>query len=123
MMLAQFVIPIRTVSESNCHEHWRHRQRRAKAQRSAAFLSTRGHGGISLAKHLPLIVTITRVSPRALDDDNLAMSQKHVRDGIADALGVNDRDPLVRWMYQQRRGAKGQYAVDVSIMRADAVAS
>lgn len=27
------------------------------------------------------------------------------RDGVADALGVDDRDPRVEWVYGQRRGS------------------
>ena len=107
------VIPVRTVSEANraSHEHWRVRQQRAKTQRRAA-------GMLCLAFRpfeLPLTVTITRVAPRALDDDNLASSQKHVRDGIADALGIDDRDPRVSWRYAQRRGDPKKYFVEVII--------
>lgn len=38
----------------------------------------------------PLVVTITRLGPRALDSDNLASSGKHVRDAVATWLGVDD---------------------------------
>lgn len=111
-------IPVRTVSEANTHTHWRERARRAKEQRTAAYWAVhvtnfaRLHGGLFID---PLTVTITRVAPRALDDDNLASSQKHVRDGIADALCIDDRDPRVSWRYAQRRGEPKQYAVEVSI--------
>lgn len=109
-------IPIRTVSEANSHQHWRHRQKRAKSQRVTAYACTRTD---IIESRIPgdraLVVTLTRISPRPLDDDNLASSQKHVRDGVADALGIDDRDPRVTWRYAQRRGAKGQYAVEVTI--------
>jgi hypothetical protein len=62
-----------------------------------------------------VVVTITRVSPRLLDDDNLRGALKAVRDGIADALGVDDRDERVRWRYRQIRGTVKYHAVDVSI--------
>jgi hypothetical protein len=65
---------------------------------------------------LPCTIKITRIAPRALDDDNLAGSQKHVRDGIADWLGVNDRDPRVKYEYAQRKGKKQEYAVQIEIM-------
>jgi len=35
--------------------------------------------------------------------------------GIADALGIDDRDPRVSWRYAQRRGEPKVYAVEVSI--------
>ena len=61
------------------------------------------------------VVTITRIAPRALDDDNLAASAKHVRDGIADAMGLDDRDPRVRWRYAQRSDGRGVYGVEIRI--------
>jgi hypothetical protein len=113
-----FTIPLRTVSEINSHAHWRARQKRAKAQRSAAFMFTMWFGR-EMARRVEaggsLIVTITRIAPRSLDSDNLAGSQKHVRDGIADAIGIDDRDPRVEWRYAQSRGARGQYSVEVNV--------
>lgn len=131
------VLPLRTVSEANSHTHWRARQKRAKAQRTAAKLLVfrplvlemkpkpwtnrifrSGPSELAYTKSelaYPVIVTITRIAPRELDDDNLAGSQKHVRDGIADALGVDDRDPRVTWRYAQRKGAPKAYAVEVTI--------
>lgn len=102
----------------NLREHWSVRAKRARSQRLAAYLACRAYAGNSLC---PLtheaVVMITRVSPRPLDDDNLAASQKHVRDGIADALGIDDRDAIATWRYAQRSGGKGVYAVEVSIER------
>ncbi len=64
---------------------------------------------------LPVRVTITRVAPRALDDDNNQGALKSVRDGIADALGVDDRTSLVEWVYRQRRGKPREYGVEIQI--------
>lgn len=36
---------------------------------------------------------------RRLDDDNLRAGMKAVRDGVADALGVDDGSDRVRWEY------------------------
>jgi hypothetical protein len=58
---------------------------------------------------------LVRIAPRALDDDNLRGALKAARDGVSDAMGVNDRDPRVTWLYGQRRGSTGQYAVEVSV--------
>lgn len=102
-------VPIRTVSEANSHEHWRYRQTRAKRQRTAVVLMLSGR----LMPSLPAVVTMTRLSPRQLDDDNLAGSMKHVRDEVARCLGIDDRDPRVKWVTAQDR-AKG-YAVRVEI--------
>ena len=64
---------------------------------------------------VPLVITITRVGPRELDTDNLAASAKHVRDGISDWLGVNDRSKLLKWEYSQARGIYGEYGVEVHV--------
>lgn len=109
-MIVAFSIPIKTVSEANVRCHWRVRAKRAKGQRTAAYVNTLVAGAKHIA--LPAVVTITRVAPRALDCDNLASSQKHIRDGIADALGIDDRDPRVTWAYRQR---KGPMAVEVIV--------
>lgn len=108
-------LPIRLVSEANAHEHWRSRQRRAKAQREAAYVLIRyalSHSPVAI----PATVTITRIAPNMLDSDNCVGSAKHVRDGIADALGVNDRDPRVTWVVRQERGRSKEYAVKVVIL-------
>ena len=117
-----FVLPIHTVSESNCHEHWRNRQRRAKLQRgvsavmSGPHLRAAGYLGVFERESPNLSVTLTRIAPRSLDSDNLAGSQKHVRDGIADCLGIDDRDKRVTWTYGQRKGAAKTYAVEVKVV-------
>lgn len=97
-------LSMRTVSEANSHEHWRLRAKRAKQQREAAAFTLLG---VLRAEHVepPCDVLLTRIGPTTgLDDDNLPASMKHVRDGVADALGLaNDRDPRVRWSYAQQR--------------------
>lgn len=105
-------VPVRAVSLANVREHWTRRSDRARAHRSAAFLSLRA---TKVAAVLPCIVLLTRVAPRALDDDNLRGALKSVRDGVADWLGIDDRDPRVKWEYGQRKGPVKFYAVDVEV--------
>ncbi len=63
----------------------------------------------------PVVVTITRVAPAELDDDNLASAAKAVRDGVADALGCDDgAKTWVAWRYEQRK-APGLYEVRIAI--------
>jgi len=50
------------------------------------------------------VVLLTRVSPKKFDDDNLAASLKSVRDGIAEALGVDDGGDEVVWLCDWRKG-------------------
>lgn len=64
---------------------------------------------------VPCVVKLTRVSAGKMDDDGLAASCKGIRDGIADALQVDDGGPFVRFVYEQRKGPKKRYAVEVQI--------
>ena len=65
---------------------------------------------------LPCVVTLTRIAPRALDCDNNQISMKAVRDGVADRLGVDDRDPRVTWRYGQEKPDQPRtYAVRITI--------
>lgn len=57
-------------------------------------------------------IVLTRVGPKKLDSDGVVSSLKAVRDGIADALGVNDGDSTIRWTCEQARGI---YAVKVQL--------
>lgn len=54
-----------------------------------------------------LIVRLTRLAPKDLDDDNLASALKAARDAFAAWLGVDDRQHLrVRYFTYQGRGTK-----------------
>ena len=95
-------LPIRTISENNAREHHMARARRRKAQRDMTALAIRAHlRSATLAA--PYLVTLTRLAPRKLDGDNLQGAMKAIRDGVADALGVDDGDEsAVTWAYDQR---------------------
>lgn len=109
----QAQLPIRLVSEANLREHWRARDKRASDQRGTTLRCLSSIPFVTPKP--PLVVTIVRVAPRKLDDDNLAISGKHVRDGIADYLGVDDGDPRITWRYEQAQGEPGQYATRIQI--------
>ncbi|MBL8600334.1 MAG: hypothetical protein JNK72_00275 [Myxococcales bacterium] len=100
---------LQLVSELNAREHHHAKARRAAYQRqliSAALLG-------EMVPALPLVVSIVRSGPRLLDDDNLAGSAKHLRDGVAAWAGVDDSPTSpVTWRYGQVRGG---YAVTIEI--------
>jgi hypothetical protein len=121
-----FVIPVQTKNPSN--------QARGNSQRAAMAAvaadakrrkischHTREairRAGLTRADLVPAVVTLTRVSFGKLDGhDGLPPALKRVVDGIAEALGIDDGGPFVRWQYAQRRGAKSYYAVEVTIER------
>lgn len=102
-------LPFVTVSLANLREHWGKRNRRTQMERDAAYwqfqqvVARARHRGVAV---LPCVVVLTRQAPahRHLDSDNLAISFKAVRDGIADRLKINDRDARVDWRYAQQIG-------------------
>lgn len=105
-------LPIRTVSEANNREHWRVKSQRAKQQRgwaSAAVESMENKISRS-AEHLQ--ITLTRFGPRLMDGDNVVRSLKAVRDGVADAIGIDDGDAFYDWRYAQY---KGEYGITIEI--------
>lgn len=108
----QHVLPIRTYSLTNSRAHWAAKAKRARAARAECVVIPR-----EIA--LPCVVTLTRIAPRELDDDNLRGALKSVRDGVAARLGVDDRDPRVRWEYTQRKAGVREYAVVVEIVGID----
>lgn len=108
-MGATVELPLRTKGPNGGHEHWRTVHRRRKAERRAAAAACPRHP-------LPVVVRLTRLSAGELDDDNLRGALKGVRDGCADALGVADNDPRVRWEYAQAKCKRGEYGVLVTIM-------
>ncbi len=110
-------LSLRLRSSLNQREHWGARARRAKQERKLAYWTLKANR--QARPPFPLLVTITRIAPRQLDSDNLAGAAKGVRDGLADALGVDDGDEgdegRVTWAYAQRKGEPREYAVEVTI--------
>lgn len=105
---------LRLVSEMNARDPWQVRNERRKRQRSAVMFASlpdlihRIH-----AMPLPVVVTITRIGPRTLDDDNLRGSAKFVRDAVAHMLGIDDGDAMVSWRYEQEKFKR--YGVRIKI--------
>jgi crossover junction endodeoxyribonuclease RusA len=80
----------------NARPHWSSRSRAAAAQRAAARLLALDHvnrnGPPDLPPDGPLKLRITACPPsrRRWDDDGLIGALKSARDGLAEALGVDD---------------------------------
>ena len=72
-------------------------------------------GAQAVAPDVPVVVTLTRIAPRALDGDNLQGAFKAMRDEVAKWIGVPDNHPSVTWEYGQRRGGVGEYAVSIVV--------
>lgn len=105
-------LPIKIVSEANGREHWRKVAARKRDQRLMARLVMQQYARpMSPAS---VRITLTRVAPRTLDDDNLASGFKAVRDGISDWLGIDDGSPLLTWRYEQRK-ERAVYSAEVAV--------
>ncbi len=116
VLLIDILVPVRIVSEANQRGHWRKSAVRKKAHRSTAILLCRAaHNWQVPNPNKCYRVLMTRIAPRQLDDDNLASGFKACRDGIADAMGIDDGSPRIKWDYSQERGEPHVYAARVRI--------
>ena len=106
------LVPVRIESEANRRENFWTVAARKKNHRAQAnfWLSYNAQ-----APEPPCVITLTRIGPRTLDDDNLASGFKAFRDGVADWLGIDDGDKRLTWRYAQRKGKPKEYAAEVTI--------
>ena len=74
--------------------------------------------GVHPVDVLPALVVLKRVSSgKGFDSDGTVASCKWVRDAVAEALGIDDGGPFVRWEYANHKGKRGQVGVIVRIER------
>lgn len=115
-LFLRVLLPIRLESEANARD-WRKRSRRSQDQHKTVEDFLWPMAGV-LRAALPLQISIARIAPRKLDNDNLQVTPKYVRDAIAKVLGVDDKeDPRVCWELPitQRKGAASEYATELTI--------
>ena len=113
----KYTLPIRTVNRNNARLHWAALHRATRDERRAACLLTRSVLDIAATariERLGAVITLTRIGKRKMDSDNLAGCLKGIRDGIAEAIGVDDGDDRLRWVYEQR--TEWRYAVEVEVL-------
>lgn len=103
-------LPIKTVSEANCSQHWTIKHKRHKGQKRIIALWASANN--IKATSLPCTITLTRLAPLMLDEgDNLPCSMKYLRDYIAGeilpglAAGRADGDKRITWRYAQEKSA------------------
>lgn len=115
-------ISVRLVNGANAREHWAVKAGRAKLQRRSARNALADKmplwllaADLAAAGDPPITITITRRGGRRMDDDGLTISAKHVRDGIADWLRIDDGDKRLTWVVKQDKAPRGQHWVDVVV--------
>lgn len=110
--------PYRLLCHANARRHWRVEAQAKKAEKAAlryAWAEWRARSSLAPLP-FPLRVTMTRIAPRVLDDDNLQGAFKYTRDEIARCLGLaSDCGPEVVWCYAQERGPPKTYAVRITL--------
>jgi len=94
---------MRLPSCANLREHWHVRAKRAREHRDTGRVMTKVHFR-TLKVGERATITLTRIAPRGLDSDNVASAFKAFRDGLADALEVDDGSPFLDWRYAQEKG-------------------
>ena len=114
MIVAKTRFPCKLVNPCNRREHWRVVSKRGKEEKSFTGIMLRSEN-IGPPPSLPLTVTITRIGAGRMDSDGLAASAKHIRDGVAAWVGVDDGDPRWTWLYAQRSEGRGVFAVEVEV--------
>lgn len=99
---ARLEFPLEVVSEPNRRDHWAVRHRRSSNQQNVVAVELAALRQLIQRIGLPAVVTLTLLTPRKLDDDNLLAALKAVRDSVSKSIGLpNDADPRVTWRYDQ----------------------
>ncbi|GLQ96452.1 hypothetical protein [Dyella mobilis] len=111
-------LPIRTGAGLNDRLHWAARAAKVKLQRQQVGLVVKSKRPLPF----PAVITLTRLSPGTLDDDNLLGALKAIRDGVADAFQLPDNHCGLTWCYGQEKYKRGAYAVRIEIEEAREVA-
>jgi len=115
VIIREVTLPLRLVTLENQREHWAKKAKRAKEQRGLAVLALGGCLLIPPGHYRGWQVTLTRIAPRELDPGNFHASFKHVQDGVADWLGIDDGSKVIQWLYEQEKGRPREYAVRIHI--------
>lgn len=124
-MTQRIEIPgLRIVSESNVREHWAKKNRRANGSKSKKNPTLGQRPTVRLVLQskatkpaLPCVIRLVRIAPRKLDQGNIAAALKHVQDGCADWIGIDDRrDDLVKYEYMQEQKTK-TYGLRIEIVK------
>lgn len=108
-------------ARTNAHIHWRKRHATDQEDRAHGRQLVEWRGGKqaerpwlrTIGEHFlaaggRIHVEFTRLSTATCDDDNLPSAFKAVRDGIAEALGIDDGSDRYAWSYGQRRIKRGE---------------
>lgn len=108
-------MPVRTVSEANCTDHWTKKHKRHRIQQKTVALVL---NPVREKIKLPCHITLTRYAPKKLDKhDNLPISLKYILDACCAIItgdfrpGRADDDERISVSYEQETSS--HYGVKV----------
>jgi hypothetical protein len=114
-------LPLRTVSEGNCFEHWTKKHQRHKAQKQAVARALQPLRNII---RLPCKLMLTRYAPTSLDKfENLPMSFKYVVDSVCAIItgdyrpGRADSDDRIAIACDQVKSKEYGIKIEISFCR------
>lgn len=129
MKTISWELPLKTVSEANSSEHWTKKSKRHNSQQWFIRMSFLGH---VRDLQLPCKVTLTRLCPRLLDEDNLQTAFKYIRDELSECIlpdkdryyknkagifvklkGRADSDERITWCYKQEKSSYGGIRIEI----------
>ena len=113
--------PMELRSAANLRLHWSERARRAKTHRLIGYTLMRSAihatgNPFFMARLGDIEIELTRMAPRRLDSDNNVSAFKSIRDGVADALEIDDGDEHFLWTYRQESVAKKNSGIRVRVL-------
>lgn len=113
----EVVVPVFTVSEANCFEHWTAKSKRHSTQKFQVRMALQR---FLAPGTLPCQIVLTRYAPHRLDKrDNLPMAFKYITDQICELLipglaaGRADDDDRISVTYAQEESTR--YGIKIKI--------
>lgn len=98
----------------NARVHWARRSKAAKAYKQACYLLTKQAGIQAPEGRVLLALEFVPPDRRRRDDDNILAAFKSGRDGIADALGIDDSRFVTQFSVSQEPVNGGAVRVRIS---------
>ncbi|GAB3484351.1 RusA family crossover junction endodeoxyribonuclease [Azotobacter salinestris] len=98
----------------NARVHWAKRGKVAKAYRAACHLLAKKAGLLAPAGRALLMLEFVPPDRRRRDDDNMLASFKAGRDGLAEALGIDDSRFVTQLRVSQETATGGVVRVRIS---------
>ena len=117
VFLAGFDLLSPIKSEANSTDHWTVKRKRQNAQKIEVIAAMSHLPTATIAKH-QLLICITRIGGRRMDDDNYQNAVKAIRDAIADQLrpglapGQADSTDQFVWSYHQQKGSPKRIRIE-----------